>query len=174
VKRKGFEWFIENVMPRLPEDVHYWLAGDGPEHGTIQAAIDRNRLNERVRLLGRVTDTELAHLYRGADLFVMPNIPVPGDMEGFGVVMLEAGQCGTPAVAARLEGIRDVITDGENGHLVEPEAPEGFIEAIGRYHQSPDALAAASERARQHTQSTFGWPAVAGQYVRVLRALAAG
>lgn len=173
VKRKGFEWFIEHVMPKLPGDVHYWLAGDGPEHDAIQSAIDRNGLNGRVRLLGRVTDTELAHLYRGADLFVMPNIPVPGDMEGFGVVMLEAGQCGTPAVAARLEGIRDVITDGVNGHLVEPEAPEGFVEAIRRYHRAPDALAAASERAREHTQSTFGWPAVAGQYVRVLRDLAA-
>jgi len=174
VKRKGFAWFIGTVMPKLPDDVHYWLAGDGPEHGAIQSAIDRNGLNGRVRLLGRVTDAELAHLYRGADLFVMPNIPVPGDMEGFGVVMLEAGQCGTPAVAARLEGIRDVITDGVNGHLVEPEAPEGFVEAIRRYHRAPDALEAASERAREHTQSTFGWPAVAGQYVRVLRNLAAG
>lgn len=173
VERKGFEWFVENVMPALPEDVHYWLAGDGPEHEAIQAAIDRNGLTDRVRLLGRVSDADLASLYRGADLFVMPNVPVPGDMEGFGVVMLEAGQCGTPAVASRLEGIRDVISEGVNGHLVEPEAPEAFIDAIRRYHRAPDTLEAAADRTRAHVQATFGWPAVASQYVRVLRDLSA-
>jgi phosphatidylinositol alpha-1,6-mannosyltransferase len=174
VKRKGFEWFIRNVMPELPADIHYWLAGDGPETENIRAAVEEMGLQDRVRLLGRISDADLARLYRGADLFIMPNVPVPGDMEGFGVVMLEAGQCGTPAIASRLEGIRDVITNGMNGHLVDPETPSAFVDAITRYHDAPDTLAAFSRRARVHTQSTFGWPAVAEEYVRVLRDLAAG
>ncbi|PEN14159.1 glycosyl transferase family 1 [Longibacter salinarum] len=174
VERKGFEWFIRNVMPDLPEDVHYWLAGDGPQTESIDAAIRENGLGDRVRLLGRISDADLARLYRGADLFVMPNVPVPGDMEGFGVVMLEAGQCGTPAIASRLEGIRDVITDGMNGHLVEPESPSAFRQTILRYHDAPDELAGFSRRARTHTQATFGWPAVAEQYIQVLRGLTDG
>ncbi|PEN06276.1 glycosyl transferase family 1 [Longimonas halophila] len=171
VKRKGVAWFVEHVMPTLPEHVHYWIAGDGPQSSAIQDAIDRNNLNERVRRLGRISNPDLARLYRGADLFIMPNIPVEGDMEGFGVVMLEAGQCGCPSIAARLEGIQDVITEGENGHLVESENPASFREAIMQYNQAPEQLRQISERAVQHTESNFGWSAVAEQYVDVLRAV---
>jgi len=109
VRRKGFAWFIDDVMPKLPENVFLWLAGDGPEHDNIAAAIERNGLERRVRCLGRISEAELAELYRRGQMFVMPNIVVPGDMEGFGVVMLEAGACGLPTLAADLEGIRDVI-----------------------------------------------------------------
>lgn len=171
VKRKGTAWFVDEVMPTLPSDVHYWIAGDGPQDEAIQAAIDRHDLAPRVRRLGRISDDNLARLYRGADLFVMPNIPIEDDMEGFGIVLLEAGQCGTPAVAARLEGIQDVITDGENGHLVEPQAPDAFANAILQYRQAPDALADAANRAVEHTIDTFSWSAVADLYVSALRAL---
>lgn len=169
VERKGFAWFIDHVMPHLPETVHYWLAGDGPEADTIDTTIARDGLANRVRRLGRVTEEELELLYRGADLFVMPNRPVPGDMEGFGVVMLEAGLCGLPTVAARLEGIQDVITEGINGHLVESGDAQGFIDAILRYHDAPDRLRTASARACRHTVDTFSWRAVANRYVEVLR-----
>ena len=171
VERKGTAWFVDNVMPRLPEDVHYWIAGDGPESSAIQDAIDRHRLSPRVRHLGRVPNDTLSHLYRGADLFVMPNVPVENDLEGFGIVLLEAGQCGTPAIAARLEGIQDVITDGVNGHLVPPKDPDAFVDALTAYRGNPEALDAAAERARQHTEATFGWPAVADTYLSVLHNL---
>jgi len=171
VKRKGFDWFAAHVMPRLPSDVHYWIAGDGPEAETIQAAIDANRLNDRVRRLGRISEANLARLYRGADLYIMPNVPVPGDMEGFGVVMLEAGQCGCPVVAARLEGIRDVITEGVNGHLVEPQAPDAFVNAIVPYYRNPETLAEAGQEAAEHIKARFSWTAVADRYVDVLHSV---
>lgn len=171
VERKGFAWFIGEVMPRLPDEVHYWLAGEGPEEDNIRAAIARYGLERRVRLLGRISDEALSVLYRGADLFIMPNRPVPGDMEGFGVVMLEAGLSGLPAVAARLEGILDVITEGANGHLVETGDGPGFAAAILQYHRQPSQLQAAALRTARHTAETFGWPAVADHYVAVLQRL---
>ncbi|PSQ80222.1 MAG: glycosyltransferase family 4 protein [Bacteroidetes bacterium QS_1_63_11] len=140
VERKGTAWFVDTVMPRLPDDVHYWIAGDGPQSSAIQEAIDRHNLSSRVRHLGRVSNEMLSHLYRGADLFVMPNVPVENDMEGFGIVLLEAGQCGAPAIAARLEGIRDVITEDVNGHLVSPQDPGAFVDAIAQYRTSPESL----------------------------------
>ena len=173
VKRKGTAWFVEHVMPRLPTDVHYWIAGDGPQLSAIRTAVHRNGLQKRVRVLGRISNENLARLYRGSDLFVMPNVPVEDDMEGFGIVLLEAGQCGTPAIAARLEGIQDVITDGVNGDLVTPEDPAAFVEAIQQYRGTPEALDAASQRAMNHTEATFGWPAVAEKYLSTLRTLVA-
>lgn len=169
VERKGTAWFVDTVMPRLPDDVHYWVAGDGPELDTIETAIARHNLSPRVRLLGRIPNSTLGHLYRGADLFIMPNVPVEDDMEGFGIVLLEAGQCGTPAIAARLEGIQDVITDGVNGHLVAPQSHRAFVDAITTYHNDSNALDAAAQRALRHTENTFGWPAVADTYLSVLR-----
>jgi len=172
VKRKGFAWFINNVMPQLPEHVHYWLGGDGPEGEAIQAAIDQHGLGDRVRLLGRLGDSELEDLYQSADLFVMPNIPVPGDMEGFGIVMLEAAINGLPTVAARLEGIKEVITNGANGYFVETGDTQGYIDRISALDSDRDALQTLSTSSREHVINTFGWDAVAGYYLDHLHALA--
>ncbi len=171
VKRKGFQWFVDTVMPRLPENVHYWIAGDGPHTEAIRDVVEAHQLHPRVRLLGRISNDNLARLYRGSDLFIMPNVPVQGDMEGFGVVLLEAAQCGTPAIAARLEGIQDVIAEGKNGHLVEPENAEAFVTAIRRYYDHPEQLAPAARRAATYTAGRFGWASVANTYLSALRTL---
>ena len=126
VKRKGFAWFVDKVMPLLPPHVCYSIIGSGPEEEVIKDAIQRHDLQDRVRLLGQCSDSQLVQMYQESDLLIMPNRPVPGDMEGFGVVILEAGACGTPTVAAKLEGITDVITPGENGVLVENGHAEAF------------------------------------------------
>lgn len=168
-RRKGFQWFAGEVMPRLPAHVHYLLAGDGPVTDEIRAAVARHGLEDRVHLLGQVPEETLGRLYRGADLFVMPNIPVPGDIEGFGVVMLEAGLCGLPTLAAELEGIADVVREGENGHLVPSGAADAFVRAVMRYADDPAALAAASARAARFTAETFSWERVADRHVELLR-----
>ncbi|NNE34747.1 MAG: glycosyltransferase family 4 protein [Rhodothermales bacterium] len=172
VKRKGFAWFVESVMPLLPENVHYWLAGDGPESDTIRQAVAANGLSDRVQLLGRVSDDFLERLYRAGDLFVMPNIHVPGDMEGFGVVLLEAALNGQPAIAAGLEGILDVVSPGENGVLVESGDARGFVDAILSFNSNRQKLSRLSVRSREFTLQTFSWPAVADRYVSVLGQLA--
>jgi phosphatidylinositol alpha-1,6-mannosyltransferase len=172
VERKGFAWFVEHVMPLLPPDVHYWLAGEGPSTEAVRRAVERQRLQDRVRLLGRISDDALLKLYRGADLFVMPNISIPGDMEGFGIVMLEAGLSRLPTVAARLEGIQDVIHEGENGHLVGSGDAEAFARIITQYYNQPDMLGVMSDRAALLVEKTFSWSVIADQYVRVFRSMA--
>jgi phosphatidylinositol alpha-1,6-mannosyltransferase len=169
VRRKGFVWFIENVMPKLPERVIFWLAGDGPERENIEAAIERASLQQRVRCLGKISEEELVELYRRGKLFVMPNIVVPGDMEGFGIVMLEAGACGLPTLAADLEGIRDVIDDGVNGWFAPTEDAEAFAARIKSLLDDPDGLRRASKRAAEYVTSTFRWDSTAQRYLDALR-----
>ena len=169
VRRKGFVWFIENVMPKLPERVIFWLAGDGPERENIEAAIERAGLQQRVRCLGKISEEELVELYRRGKLFVMPNIVVPGDMEGFGIVMLEAGACGLPTLSADLEGIRDVIDDGVNGWFAPTEDAEAFAARIKSLLDDPDGLRKASKRAAEYVTSTFRWDSTAQRYLDALR-----
>jgi phosphatidylinositol alpha-1,6-mannosyltransferase len=171
VRRKGFAWFIENVMPKLPERVVFWLAGDGPERESIEGAIERMGLQRRVHCLGKISETELVELYRGGQLFVMPNIVVPGDMEGFGIVMLEAGACGLPTLAADLEGIRDVIDEGINGWFAPTEDADAFATRIQELVDDPEALRAAGDRTAAYVTSTFHWDGTADRYLKVLRRL---
>ena len=169
VRRKGFAWFVKEVMPLLHPDVHYWMAGEGPEAQNIRDAARSAGVQDRVRLLGRVSDTQLRALYGASDLFAMPNVHVQGDMEGFGVVMLEAGLFGLPTVGADLEGIRDVIEEGRNGHRVQPENPEAFRQVIEDYRQNPRALETLRDTTRVTVLSKFSWNAVANRYVDALR-----
>ena len=168
VKRKGFVWFVDKVLPLLPEDAHYWLAGDGPESESIAEAARRRGISHRIGLLGRVTEKDLELLYSAADLFIMPNVPVAGDMEGFGVVMLEAGLSGLPTIGSRLEGITDVIEEDENGHLVPSGDAWAFSEAIMGYYHDTKALMSARERAADYVATHFGWKAVAATYAGIL------
>jgi phosphatidylinositol alpha-1,6-mannosyltransferase len=169
VRRKGFAWFIENVMPKLPDRVIFWLAGDGPERENIEAAIERSGLRQRVRCLGKISEEELVELYRRGKLFVMPNIVVPGDMEGFGIVMLEAGACGLPTLAADLEGIRDVVEEGVNGWFAPSEDAGAFIARVESLLDDPDGLREASERTMEYVTSTFRWDSTAERYLDALR-----
>jgi phosphatidylinositol alpha-1,6-mannosyltransferase len=136
----------------------------------IRDAVRRHRLEERVRILGRVDEEFLATLYRGADIFVMPNVPVPGDMEGFGVVMLEAGLSGLPILAADLEGIRDVVHPGENGELLPARDAGVWVSAILRARSQGGSRAAAAARARHFTLAHFGWDSIANRMLVGLRA----
>ena len=169
VRRKGFAWFIENVMPKLSPRVVFWLAGDGPEREEIQDAIERAGMKKRVSSLGRISEAELIELYRRGHLFVMPNIVVPGDMEGFGIVMLEAGACGLPTLGADLEGIRDVIEEDVNGWLVPSGDADAFAARIQSLLEDPQRLREASERTAKYVKSTFQWDQTAARYVEVLK-----
>ncbi len=174
VERKGFAWFVANVLPEVPDDVHYVIAGDGPEEETIRAAAREKNLTDRVHLLGRVSEEDLNLLYRAADLFVMPNVPVDGDMEGFGVVMLEAGLSGLPTIASRLEGIRDVIEDGENGVLVKAKDSRHFADSLIHFYRNREHLEETSRRAYVYTADRFSWGGVCEMYVNTLRRVVGG
>jgi phosphatidyl-myo-inositol dimannoside synthase len=168
-ERKGFHWFVEEVMTAAPPNAVYVLAGSGPMTERIQATIKEKSLTTRVALLGQVDQATLETLYAGADLFIMPNVPVAGDIEGFGVVMVEAGAAGLPVIAADLEGIRDVVAAGENGVLVPTRDVAGFVAGI-RGFEDRAKLEDASNRAQRYCRSRFTWSSIARRHVEVIGA----
>ena len=159
-------------MPLLPPHIHFWLAGDGPEGAAIDAAAERHGVGTRVRRLGLLSEEQVGGLYRGGDLFVMPNVKVEGDIEGFGVVLLEAGLNGMASVAARLEGIEDAVTVGANRVLVESRNAADFARQILELDQDRARLHRFGEGAARFTRQRFSWDAIAERYVEVLRGVA--
>ncbi|MGH7641312.1 MAG: glycosyltransferase [Candidatus Dormibacteria bacterium] len=109
-------------------------------------------LRDRVCFLGARPQDRLALLYCLADVVV-----VPSHTESFGLVALEAQACGTPVVAASVGGLREVITDGRTGYLVEGHDPACYADAIARVlDASPAADRAMREAARRRAQN-FTW-----------------
>lgn len=141
VRRKGVAWFTREVMPLIDERFHYLIAGTGADDQFIRDAAAETGVADRVHLLGYVPDAERAELLRGADFFVQPNIPVSNDMEGFGLVVVEAAQADLLTVAADLEGLRDAVRPGETGFSV----PSGDAT---KWADELTALAARTDRAK--------------------------
>lgn len=130
VPRKGVHWFVTQVMPKLSSDYIYLVVGEGSDRSRIEAAIEAQSLRDRVLLLGRISDRDRAMIYNTADIFVMPNIPVKGDMEGFGIVALEASSAGLPVVASNLEGIRDALATEPSSQLFTAHDSNDCLQAI--------------------------------------------
>lgn len=171
IPRKGFAWFVETVMPLLPEHIQLWLVGDGPEAAAIQNAIQSNHLDGRVLTLSNVNDDELVSLYHQADLFIMPNRPIKQDMEGFGIVLLEAGLSGLFTLASDLEGIRDVVRS-ENGRLLPTGDAESFRKAIiEQASLEPGQHALQSRQARQWILDHYEWEKLFPRYLATIQEL---
>lgn len=168
VERKGIHWFVESVMPALIDGDNsciYLIAGAGDFSPQIKETIKRNNLNEYIFMLGRVGEKILRLLYNAADIFVMPNIPIEGDMEGFGLVALEAASCGLPVVASDLEGIKEAIHDGKNGFLVAPGNAEAFFDKIKELLVNDELRESFGAQARQFTLENYGWERAAENYL---------
>lgn len=165
VKRKGTVWFIENVVPTLDRDLTYIIAGAGNEENAIREAIDKHGLAERVVFLGGVSEQQKRVLYETADLFIQPNIPVDGDIEGFGLVVLEAAANGIPVVASRLEGLKDAIKEGNNGFLVESMDAAAFKSRIEALLDDSGSLREIGKRAQEFVAKHYSWDHIARLYL---------
>lgn len=130
--RKGVAPFIRHALPRIIEQIPrtiLLIIGSEPKQALkhragvtaeILAAIQDTGLENHVKLLGRVDDTTLTLAYFAADLHVFPVLDLPGDVEGFGMVAIEAAAHGLPTVAFGVGGVGDAVADGLSGWLVQP------------------------------------------------------
>lgn len=122
VPRKGIAWFIEEVMPLLLADMpslQYSVIGEGPEMSRIAQSIHARGLVSSVHLLGNCDDVARDTALIDADLLVVPNVHIAGDMEGFGIVCIEASARGVPVAAAHIEGVADAVLERETGRFFE-------------------------------------------------------
>lgn len=172
VKRKGVEHFIRNILPLVLAErsqVVYWVVGDGPERENIKRTVERADLDSHVYMWGQVSKQTLAAIYERADVVVMPNIAVAGDMEGFGLVALEANLAGVPVVASELEGIQDAITNGQNGVLISSNDIQGFARHVVEMLENEKERLAFAKTAKRIAVERFGWNTIAKEYESVLR-----
>jgi phosphatidylinositol alpha-1,6-mannosyltransferase len=174
VPRKGVDTVLR-ALPRIAAsvpEVRYVVAGTGPDRDRLERLARQHGVRERVHFVGHVAHDALAAYYSAADLFVMPAREAPPDVEGFGLVFLEANACGTPAVGARAGGVPDAIVDGETGLLVPPAAPAALGSALTALLHDPAWIDALGRQGRARTVRTANWDQVAGRVHQTLREVA--
>jgi phosphatidylinositol alpha-1,6-mannosyltransferase len=134
--RKGQDMTLRalpEVIRHVPEAV-YAICGAGPAEAKLRELARSLGLGAQVRFLGKIPTEQLPALYNLADVFTMPNrrLPDSGDVEGFGIVFLEASACELPVIGGRTGGVGDAVADGESGLLVDGDSPDEIAHAIVR------------------------------------------
>lgn len=142
-QRKGLAEFVAHALPAIvsqqPEALLLVIGGEasdalharaGSERERILAAAQGSGTAHNLRFLGRCDEATLAAAYQAADVHVFPVLDLPGDVEGFGMVALEAAAHGLPTVAFAVGGVPDAVQAGRTGTLVEPGNYAAFGDAV--------------------------------------------
>jgi phosphatidylinositol alpha-1,6-mannosyltransferase len=172
VRRKGHDLLIRalsRVLESLP-DARLLLGGRGPEEQALRALALELGVERAVIFAGRIADDEMVEHYRMADLFALPSRQGPRDVEGFGIVCLEAGGCEVPSVATNTGGIADAVVDGETGLLVPQEDVPALADALLRLLRNPEEAKAMGRRARARILEGLTWEATGDKYLALMNA----
>jgi phosphatidylinositol alpha-1,6-mannosyltransferase len=193
VKRKGFSWFLKNVMPLLDDNTIFLMMGPLKKKQTqfekFVQKLPRN-IGYKIHLLfgfptdkpeiikqlakqknayhlGKVSDEDLYQILSIADLFVMPNLSFPGDVEGFGLVALEASMRGTYVLASNIDGIPSAVIHNQNGILLPSGDAQAWANKIHELLSDKNRLKILSEKGKEYTQQHFSWKMMADGYINV-------
>ncbi|GAB7055979.1 MULTISPECIES: glycosyltransferase family 4 protein [Paenibacillus] len=124
VERKGHDVVLKalKTICRDNPDIRYVICGDGPYRKTLEKIANDYGLNQSVIFTGTLDNDELEGLYLCSNIFIMPSreIKENGDVEGFGIVFLEANYYGLPVIGGNSGGIPEAVLDQTTGFLVDP------------------------------------------------------
>jgi phosphatidylinositol alpha-1,6-mannosyltransferase len=165
---------VSRLMPRKGQDVllrglpairaavpdaALLLVGGGPSRGDLERYVDRHGLREHVVLTGSVPAAELPAYYGAGDVFAMPSRSRLGglDVEGLGMVYLEAAACGLPVVAGRSGGAPDAVRDGDTGIVVDGTSVDAVAAAVSELLSDPARTHAMGARGRQWVEREWSW-----------------
>jgi phosphatidyl-myo-inositol dimannoside synthase len=175
VSRKGHSRVIR-TLAKLRSDVppfKYVIVGRGPLETELRALTVELNLQDRVIFAGFVADNQLNHHYNLADVVVMPNTGEDGDVEGFGMVFLEANAAGKPVIGGRSGGTAEAILDKETGFLVDPSDDQELHNALYSLLTDSELRCRMGAAGLRRAQTEFSWESRATELRTISYAVAA-
>jgi len=161
IERKGVDMAIRalrEVLKKYPQTV-YLLVGQGPFKERLEALAVESGVRESVRFAGRVPDEDLLKFYNICDLFIMPSrtLDDKGDIEGFGIVFLEAGSCEKPVIGGLDGGMAEAVENGVTGLLVNSFDTEAISCAIIKLLSDKGFAASLGKNGRRRVLEELNW-----------------
>ena len=162
--RKGLT-FLTKALNVLNIELNCYIVGGGP----LKARISNSNRNRNVRILGRVSDERLFHLYNMVECFLLPSL-----QEGMPTVILEAMASHLPIIATDVGAISTMVRN-ENGFLIEARSTEAIVNAIERFVRLPEGRRRAmGATSRRIVEREFAWPNIARDYYQAFQQIAGG
>lgn len=154
------------VLERFPNIV-FLLAGDGPLRTELEGEARQLGIIDAVRFLG--TRSDVPDLLRLADLFILPSVS-----EGMPVALLEAMMVGLPVIASQVEGVDEIVQDGQNGLTVPPADPKALSQAILRLALDAELRQRLGAQAKSFVENRFTLEAMCHRYLELFQAAMGG
>ncbi|MFJ2630608.1 glycosyltransferase family 4 protein [Streptomyces sp. NPDC087422] len=172
VPRKGQDTLIQ-AMPRILHEVPdtaLLIVGGGPYRGDLEKLAERTGVGHAVRFTGPVPWEELPAHYGAGDVFAMPCRTRRGglDVEGLGIVYLEASATGLPVIAGDSGGAPDAVLDGETGWVVAGGSPAQCADRVLTLLRDPELRARMGERGRRWVEDAWRWDLLAQRLTSLL------
>lgn len=159
VRRKGIADLVEAISLIDNPRIKLIIVGQGPEKENLEKLVKKLKIENRTVFAGLIKKEEVAPFYASSDLFVLPSffIKEEGDVEGLGVVFLEAQQYGLPVIGTNSGGIPEAIDDGKSGFVVPEQSPEAIKEKILLMADDKKLYFQMAKQAPKFVQEKFGW-----------------
>ena len=172
VPRKGQDALIRampEIATRVPGAVLV-VVGGGPYRRSLEGLARRHGVSDRVIFTGRVPADEIVNHHRLADVFAMPCRTRGGglDVEGLGIVYLEASACGVPVVAGRSGGAPETVQDGRTGLVVDGRSDDEVADAVASLLEDKPRASSMGVRGRTWVLDNWRWEDLATEMERVL------
>jgi phosphatidylinositol alpha-1,6-mannosyltransferase len=163
--RKGHDQMIRaisKIRAAVPR-VLYAIAGDGEERTALDDLVAEQNLGDHVQFLGEIADDRLVQCYQQCDLFVLPNRQVGRDIEGFGMVLLEAQACGKPVIAGASGGTAETMQIPDTGLIVPCDGPDDLAAVVVELLREQGRRARMGAAARAWVVANFDWETLTRQ-----------
>lgn len=172
VQRKGQDVLIRamaNIAKKHPE-AHLLIAGGGNYEGYLRKLIDSEGVASSVTLLGRVNFEELPELFRIADIFASPTRDRFGglEIEGLGIVYLEASASGVPVIAGRSGGSPDAVQENHTGLVVDGRDLPAIAQALEELLADPKKRRTLGINGRHWMESQWSWQVIGARFRSLL------
>ena len=173
VHRKGQDVLIE-AMPAIIKDVpnaHLLMIGEGPYRGYLENRVKALGIQESVTFIGRIHYVDLPRYLCAGDLFVMPSRSrLAGlEVEGLGIVYLEASACGLPVIAGDSGGAPDAVLEGQTGLVVDGTQKTEVASAVVELLLDPERSQAMGIRGRQWVIQEWRWEIWSARFAELLK-----
>ncbi len=161
-RRKGHDQMIRalRTVRLTAPDVLYAIIGGGEERECLQAIIDDEGQGGHVQFLGELEDDALVKCYQQCDLFALPNRQDGEDIEGFGMVLVEAQACGKPVIAGASGGTAETLEEGKTGRVVACEDSHVLAAVVAELLADEPLRLRMGKAARERAVSKFDWDAL--------------